>query len=189
MKAKLITALRITANALEQGTFDYSWDKRNKCNCGSLFCALTGRTPYKLSMISPTITGKKAYTWANLVGEHCPIAGITKDKLFLQLQSYGLSPNDIVDLEYLKGNAVAQRMISKRPWYKRHRKLIDHSNKYHAAEYMRAWAEILTEEGKQDHVEQATSYDKQRTIQRTPNATTTTVSRSSHPVEGAVSEA
>lgn len=44
MKTKLITGLRTAANALEQGTFYYTWAQRSSCNCGSLFCALTGKS-------------------------------------------------------------------------------------------------------------------------------------------------
>lgn len=159
MKTKLITALRTTATALENGTFDYTWKYTSRCNCGSLFCSLTGKSAAELPVPQP-LSGKGA-TWQTLVGQHCPITGLPTDKLFKELIGYGLTQQDIVNLEFMRDQKVLARMNidqlipppPRRKWYqfkKTHGRRLNYDNKNHVAAYMRAWADLLTEEGNAD---------------------------------------
>lgn len=176
MKTKLITALRTTASAIEAGTFNYDWTKLAQCNCGSLFCALTGKSAAELkTKCPPQLSEKHTGTWKQLAGLHCPITGMPTQELFKELLSYGLTPQDIVNLEYLEDPRVKARMNlqklegneppdplppTKRKWYQRLSRAVVaastpkpklyYNNKNHVAAYMRAWADLLKEEGAMD---------------------------------------
>ena len=162
MNTKLITALRTTATALENDTFYYDWTHTHSCNCGSLLCALTGKSVAEFSKdIPPHIDGKDTCaTWSDLAGQYCPITGIPTQELFRQIMGFGLTAKDLVNLEYLDDAAVVARIDTKRiqetskvkPGLFR-RKIptkLDYENKRHAALYMRAWADLLTEAGRAD---------------------------------------
>lgn len=154
MKTKLITALRTTANALEQGTFDYEWNNRARCNCGALFCSLTGRSAAELKRDMPDPMYGGTATWKILVGQHCPITGMPSEGLFREIYGHGLTQSDIVHLEFLSDPKVRERMDnkSKLRWFGFKPKT-DHQDPAHVAAYMRAWADLLTEQGAMDVVE------------------------------------
>jgi hypothetical protein len=172
MNTKLITALRTAANALESGMFQYSWANQAQCNCGSLFCALTGKAPADLkNQIPKCLNTSDNRTWTVLAGQYCPIAGIPTHELFKEVLSYGLTPQDIRDLEYLRNKAVVARMVitpetpppRARGWWRLIVKKspaptsveISYTNPRHVAAYMRAWAELLQEQGAMDVVSQS----------------------------------
>lgn len=138
MNNKLITALRLTANALEAGTFTYNWSRQSRCNCGSLFCALSGRTAIELSAAvgkrSDCVGPDRGATWTEMAGVYCPITGMTTDKLFKELLGYGLTVQDITELEYLKNPQVLARLGKRQ---------LDYRDPLCAAAYMRAWADLL----------------------------------------------
>lgn len=143
MNTKLITALRLTATALEEGTFAYNWDRLGSCNCGSLFCALSGRSANELYNVASARRLRSGPndgtgTWSQLAGSYCPITGKTTDALFKELLGYGLTVKSIVDLEYLRDPAVLARLIPPRK--------LDYKSARDAAAYMRAWADLLVEQ-------------------------------------------
>lgn len=172
MKTKLITALRTAATAMEDGTFYYEWHEPSCCNCGSLFCALTGKSAAELQAEIPEAIGEDtSATWENLIGQHCPITGMPTQKLFRELFGYGLTQKDMMNLEYLSDPKVIERVNinesvqevipSRRKWYqlrtpkptvtiKNVRVKLNHENKEHVIAYMRAWADLLTEGGAMD---------------------------------------
>jgi hypothetical protein len=161
MKTKLITALRTAATALENGTFAYDWCEPNRCNCGVVACALLGTSPAKL----PVPKADKGDTWSDRVGYYCPITGMPENKFFATLHSYGLTPLDIVQLEYLSNPKVVERMnlraikTVRAGFLKLGRKqvevpvAVEYDEKAHLIAYLRAWAQILVEEGALDRVE------------------------------------
>lgn len=170
MKTKLIDALRLAASALEAGRFYYDWNEPSCCNCGALFCALTGKSAAELHAEVPEgISEDLPHTWEGLLGQYCPMSGLPTQKLFLELFSYGLTQEDVANLEYLRDDkvlarmnlseTVLERMLVKWPWYLlRKPKLIvkeksicvkpDHKNKEHVIAYMRAWADLLSEQAR-----------------------------------------
>lgn len=161
MNTKLITALRTTAAAIENNTFDYKWERRERCNCGSLFCSLTGRSAAGLSKIIPnSVNGSTRANWTELVGQYCPISGVSEHELFRELMGYGLTPRDMIELDGLYNKEVRSRMKlktiqPKRRWYQFRAPVpyvedIDYENERHVVAYMRAWADLLTERGQLD---------------------------------------
>lgn len=149
MNTKLITALRTTASALENETFDYKWDSGPRCNCGSLFCTLTGKSSAELLEVTPKAFSGNRRNWKVLVGQHCPITGMPTQELFAELFGYGLSQKDIIDLENLSNPQILAAMPKRRFWQFGPR----YNNKKDVILYMRAWANILTEEGQMDSPE------------------------------------
>lgn len=160
MKTKLITALRTTATALENDTFFYEWQQPSMCNCGSLLCSLTGMSADQLKARIPAPVSGTSYAWTHLAGQYCPITGMPEQELFRKIMGYGLTVKDIVSLEYLENERVISRMNiteEKRTGIWPFRRTIttkveelDHKNKEHVIAYMRAWADLLTEEGALD---------------------------------------
>lgn len=156
---------------MEEGTFYYEWSEPSCCNCGSLFCALTGKSAAELRAEVPDAIDGKGATWEELIGQHCPITGMPTQKLFRELFGYGLTQKDMINLEYLRDSKVIARIDlnesvreeipARRKWYqlrtpaptvlvKNVRVKLDHENKEHVIAYMRAWADLLTEEGAMD---------------------------------------
>jgi hypothetical protein len=172
MKTKLIAALRTAATAMEVGTFRYKWSSPSCCNCGSLFCALTGKSAVELQAEIPGAIGENtSATWGTLIAQHCPMTGLPTQKLFRELLGYGLTQVDMMNLEYLRDSKVIARMNlnesvreeipAQRKWYqlrtprptvlvKNVRVKLNHKNKEHVIAYMRTWADLLTEEGAMD---------------------------------------
>lgn len=171
MNTKLITALRVAAHVLEDGSFPYTWEARAQCNCGVLFCALKGVSPQQLASLSG---GLDKGTWSRLLGLRCPVSGVPTDALLVELQSYGLSLASIVALEWLNDPAVLARLP--RPWWRRLLRRpvrLHYSNKAHAIAYMRAWADLLVEQGLQDRalgsVQGQTQHDHEHDRQHSPS--------------------
>lgn len=151
MKTKLITALRTAAKAIEDGTIAFAWTKACRCNCGVLACALTGKSPVQLNAALPQGTG----TWEDFVGTHCPITGMPEHEILRSMFAAGLTQRDMIDLEYLENQTVLKRagFIQSKKRLLRRTKVEDVSDYSAAADvvaYMRAWADLLTEEGAMD---------------------------------------
>ena len=152
MNNKLITALRQTVDALDAETFAYNWNFPNQCNCGALFCALTGKTPAELDPLIPD--NGKEQDWTEKVGLFCPISALPTNELFLELYSYGLTAADMVNLEYLSDPRVLAKMTLpvEKKWFKKPKKIQIYDNQKYVAQYMRIWADILSEEKEVDKV-------------------------------------
>lgn len=173
MKTKLITALRAAARSIESGTIDYDWAEQCRCNCGVLACALTGSPPSKLSL--PSVKG--GLTWQQIVGRHCPITGLPEQVTLRAMFEAGLTQQDIIELENLSNPAVCERagfgrkveseqIIPGKPesgfWFWKTpaapeirvtKTTTTKANLKAAADvvaYMRAWADLLTEQGVMD---------------------------------------
>lgn len=154
MNTKLITALRTAAKALDEETFDYDWSFTSTCNCGSLCCALLGKSAAEMVKLIPKDIHKVGHvTWTNLVGQYCPISGLPANSLFCELVRCGLTPKLIVELENLSNPEILARiresdLLRLRSWWQLGEVVIDCEDRRHVALYMRAWAELLTEQGR-----------------------------------------
>lgn len=174
MKTKLITALRTAAKAIEDGTIDYDWNRAERCNCGVLACAITGKSPSELNLPTTVSNGNFLPDWKHIVGQHCPITGIPTHEVLKALFQAGLVQKDLIELERLSNPEILKRagfgerfdkrtIPAKRKFF---RVIPEHtvdvhvvvSPKHdfanHVIHYMRAWADILVEEGQQDSVSQ-----------------------------------
>jgi hypothetical protein len=158
MNNKLITALRLAARAIEDGTFDYDWFDGAKCNCGALCSALLGKSQKQISNMLPNEMG----TWSEFVGSECPITGIPSKKILRTLLSSGLTAVDLVQLEELSNPEVLSRLRDKRIIIRKRlfrkpvvstveeRAKVGRENRTDVVRYMRAWADMLVERGRED---------------------------------------
>lgn len=161
MKTKLITSLRIAANALESGSFPYDWGKTNRCNCGVVACVLLSKSPSELEDAMDSLSHPKDIrTWTKISGYHCPITGAPTVEIFKALHDAGMGANEMRELEYLSNPKVLKRCEFGRftettgmLWWKRestHPEEPNHEEKEHVIQYLRAWADLLTEQGRDD---------------------------------------
>ncbi len=174
MNTKLITGLRVAANALETGIFYYKWSHPACCNCGVLCCALTGKSAAGLARELPSPLS----TWENMIGEHCPITGIPTQTVFRELFAHGLTQRDLIQLEDLSDPKIVARL------HLTERRRVPRSflplkfgifgklatvpvkpacdKKAHVIAYLRAWADLLVEEGRLHGVRQCAIIENQR---------------------------
>lgn len=174
MNTKLITALRTSAAALEQGTIYYDWNQAACCNCGILFCSLLGKSPVELNALRPRTFLGNGSTWQAVIGQHCPVSGIPTNEMFRELFSYGLTQKDVIDLEYMRNPNVLCRMrprtIIKRRWYRFWRSEVvtvpfNYGESRDLISYMRAWADLLTEGGAADCIGDQSSEFRPETVE------------------------
>lgn len=156
MKNKLITSLRVAANALERGSFPYAWDEPSQCNCGVLACAILGLSPTELDSVLPEIPHEESQTWTKRAGYYCPVTGMPTQQIFKALHDAGMKLEDYRELEYLDNPEALARCdfgtITKGKlwWKKTLRQREQYDKRMHVVIYMRAWADLLTEEGRDD---------------------------------------
>lgn len=83
----------------------------------------------------------KEPTWRNIVGLNCPITGTPVPLLFQHLYRLGLTAKELVHLEDLSDPKVLAKMGKKR---------MKRDNSKSLVNYLRAWADLLTEHGADD---------------------------------------
>lgn len=102
------------------------------------------------------------HTWTTIVGQVCPVTGTPNHDLFKTLYSYGLTALEIKQLEALDNPQVLERIpVEYGPqgfWdliFRRDPKVveIERDNPKHLVRYLRAWADLLTEQGADDVVD------------------------------------
>lgn len=151
MNTKLITALRTAARAIEDGVFDYNWREPSRCNCGVVVCALFGVSAQHLRTLlrEENLRPAEDPTWARIVGQNCPITGVPQSILFQHLYRFGFTAKEIKHLEDLSRTDILLRagLTHSRP---------EREDASRLTKYLRAWADILTEEGAGDIPEHAT---------------------------------
>lgn len=166
MKTKLITALRVCAKALETRAFNYDWTEQHRCNIGILACYLTGLSAKQLEQKLADFFGEdsgEGKTWTAYVGLVCPISGLPEDFILRTLMEVGMSASDISQLENMDDPEVLKRcnfgattktvrcgflgLNSRKETVKRAGEYDDQDD---VAIYMRAWADMLVEQGSQD---------------------------------------
>jgi len=168
MNTKLITAIRQAADALENGTFNYQWSKPHQCNCGVVASALLGKTPKQLNKMIPKGDSR---SWKNMVEEFCPVSGTPRRVIFQKLMDCGMTTKDMVELEALSnpkvlakcnfGKEVYTHTTGWLWWKKTHvhevvnKAQFDH--KAHVVIYLRAWANLLSEQEDEISIQQVPS--------------------------------
>lgn len=164
MRTKLITALRIAANKIESREFDYKWTQPSSCNCGVVACAITSKSAQQMAQFLkktwdslPANLPAGGKTWRLAVGQVCPVTGMPDNEVFRALFEAGLTSKDIVELEFLRNPQVVARMDLHRvvpgTFFRPARRepvAVEYNNRLHAAAYMRAWADLILEQERDD---------------------------------------
>jgi hypothetical protein len=144
MNTKLITALRTAARAIDENVFDYQWTEPTQCNCGVVVCSLLGVSANHLKQLlrDEGLRPKDDPTWRRIVGQNCPITGVPQSVLFQHLYRFGMTATEFNHLEKLDRPDIAKRAGFNGKQAK--------DAPDNLVKYLRAWADILTEQGAAD---------------------------------------
>ena len=130
---ELINALRETANRLRNGAH-YAWGHHGACNCGNLLQVVTKLSQGEILRYAHTGTGE----WTELAEEFCPVTNAPLTLIITKLESIGLTPTDIHNIEYLADKQVLQYLPGGFRWLKRNKR-------EDAIDYFEAFANLLEE--------------------------------------------
>ena len=111
---QLIEALRKTAGRLRNGAY-YAWGNHGACNCGNLVQSVTSLTKEEILKYAQTGLGE----WTELAVDYCGVTNAPVDLLIQKLESIGLNPKDIHNLEYLSDREVLDALPGGFKWLKR----------------------------------------------------------------------
>jgi len=129
----LIAAIRSTAKNLAESS-TYQWGHMGQCNCGFLAQAITFKSDADIHAAAMN----KAGDWSEQLRDYCPNSGLPIDTIIDQLTQYGLSTQDLINLERLEDSNVRMRLVNKDE--------LNHNNKADVSRYMNAWADLLEDE-------------------------------------------
>jgi hypothetical protein len=102
---RLITALRETAQRLEQGA-RYEWGHMARCNCGHLVQTLTGMSDAEIARS----VNFQLDEWSEYANDYCEGSQHQVEDLFVILQDVGFSRADVIHLENLSDKQVLNRL-------------------------------------------------------------------------------
>jgi hypothetical protein len=165
---RLISALRQTAQNLENPGVTYKWSHYAHCNCGHLVQTVTGLNPRGIQERALCREGDWAMqardrsqtfglpawhprpdygdrpaldegAWEPENIGSCRVTGTPLDAVFDELEAIGLDPADIQHLERLSDPKIRKRLGT-------HSTEFPHHVRENAIAYLRAWAELLEEE-------------------------------------------
>jgi len=111
---EMVEALRETARRLKNGA-SYAWGNHGACNCGNLLQVMTNLTKEEILTYAHTGLGE----WTELAEDYCGITNAPADLLISKLQSAGLTPTDIHNIEYLQDRQVLNSLPGGFRWLKR----------------------------------------------------------------------
>lgn len=132
---ELIEALRKTADKLSNGQ-KYMWGHMGACNCGNLAQELTSYSRAEIHDYAMRGRGD----WTEQAEAYCEGTSMPIEIIISELLSKGLTTEDLMNLEKLKGREVLSRLT------KELRDTLSHNNVEHVTLYMTAWAELLEEQ-------------------------------------------
>lgn len=155
-----IEALRKTVENLETNKYMYDWSSSDSCNCGILArTVLNGKSPYTAGF-TDTPTASKQGVFASYA--YCMTTDLDIPEVFKALKDAGFTYQDMVHLEYLSDEKIADRaglkVVTKDNWREedptRYEGMSEFTKryckqfgiKYYVIAYMKAWIEILEEE-------------------------------------------
>lgn len=134
-KEKLIQALRVAIDALQNETIFYDWKTQDSCNMGVVAQAILNVDAQKLNELRKPLFNKLNNvnqkrkqnkeekldkTWKNAIQQGCPITGEKLPKIIQRLEECGMTRADMVHLEYLENPAILKLSgIQKIPKQKR----------------------------------------------------------------------
>lgn len=144
--SSLKDALKVAITALENDTFPYDWSKQSSCNCGIVVQAILKTDKHKVvelfseAQLDVTKNEKEKTTWREVAQSSCSITGIPTKQVFKLLQKHGLSPKDIVHLEYMnnKGILAVSNIDTGNPDY--------FKNQLNLIKYLKGWLKVIEEE-------------------------------------------
>ncbi|SEF63830.1 hypothetical protein [Algoriphagus boritolerans] len=131
---KLIKAIEDTASKLLNGA-NYQWGHMGACNCGNLAQELTHLTKGEIHQYAM----QKQGDWNEQVLEYCPSSGYPIDLMISKMLEFGLTLEDLANLEKLSDHSILSRIPKER------RDQINKNSREDVVLYMETWAKILRE--------------------------------------------
>jgi hypothetical protein len=129
--ADLVTHLRTTAARLRSGA-PYRWTHQGHCNCGHLAQTLTGLGAAHLHALAVQSAGE----WVDHARDFCPTSGRPVDAVIAQMLGFGLTLDQIADLERLADPLVLRHL----PDGRRH---LDQRRREDVVLYFETWAALV----------------------------------------------
>ncbi|MCR9251328.1 MAG: hypothetical protein NXI20_12935 [bacterium] len=131
---ELISALQRTITNLEKGS-PYEWGHMGSCNCGNLAQEITKLSKQEIHEYAMRGRGD----WNDQIMDFCPTSGMPMDLLISQLLEFGLTREDLMNLEKLRDPEILERLP-------KDQKYLKHNNKSHVILYMKTWMRLLEEQ-------------------------------------------
>jgi hypothetical protein len=130
---QLIAAIRNTAKRLNKSQA-YQWGHMGQCNCGHLAQEITQLSDAEIHKIAMNKSGD----WADQLRDYCPNSGLPMDTIIEKLTDYGLSTQDLINLERLNDSKIRKRIPNGEQ--------LNHNSKRDVIAYLNAWADLLEDE-------------------------------------------
>lgn len=131
VRLELATQLRKTAARLKTAD-DYRWTHQGRCNCGFLAQTLTGHTAARIHQMAVQAEGE----WKDHAAAYCETSGLAIDQVIKEMLSFGLTVEDLGDLEYLRAPDVIR-------WMPPGQKHPDYRRKEDVVAYFETWAAVI----------------------------------------------
>jgi hypothetical protein len=131
---RLIEAIEKTVAKLSNGAA-YQWGHMGACNCGNLAQELTLLTKAEIHHYAM----QKHGDWNEQILDYCPSSGYPIDLMISKMLEYGLTLEDLANLERLSDKEILNRIP---------KEIRDQVNKNSRADvilYLETWAKILRE--------------------------------------------
>lgn len=127
----LARTLRLTAARLKDAE-NYRWTHQGRCNCGFLAQTITGHTGAEIHEMALRSEGE----WKDHAAAYCENSGYPIDDVIREMLEFGLTVDDLADLEYLRASEVLR-------WLPSHQKHPDYRVKEDVIAYFETWAAII----------------------------------------------
>ncbi|MBN7816602.1 hypothetical protein [Algoriphagus pacificus] len=133
--SKLIQALKSTALKLKNGA-NYQWGHMGACNCGNLAQELTSFTKAEIHKYAMERHGD----WNEQIIDYCPSSGYPMDLMISKMLNFGLSLDDLAELENLSNKNILAHIPFER------REKMNRNVREDVILYLNTWALILENE-------------------------------------------
>jgi hypothetical protein len=130
----LIAALERTVLKLSNGAA-YQWGHMGACNCGNLAQELTQFTKAEIHQYAM----QKHGDWNEQILDYCPTSGLPIDLMISKMLDFGLTLDDLANLEKLSDHAILNQIPKER------RDQINKNSREDVILYMQIWAKTLRE--------------------------------------------
>ncbi len=131
---RLIEAIEKTVLKLSNGAA-YQWGHMGACNCGNLAQELTHFNKAEIHQYAM----QKHGDWNEQILDYCPSSGFPIDLMISKMLNYGLTLDDLANLEKLSDQTILSRIPKER------RDQIHKNSREDVILYMQTWTKILRE--------------------------------------------
>lgn len=132
---RLIEAIEKTVLKLSNGAA-YQWGHMGACNCGNLAQELTSFSKAEIHQYAMQRHGD----WNEQILDYCPSSGLPIDLMIFKMLDFGLTLEDLANLENLSDHAILSRIPKEK------RDQINKNSREDVILYLQIWSKILRED-------------------------------------------